>query len=134
MTDKNRTGPHLLSALCRCTDQSLSVEKMAPVLQQIEILAHRGWWDHPAQRNTLPALQRAFAAGLGVETAPRHRPAPTPISPAPPLPGPLTLRTLLEAYAKAGRPGHLALNIKSDGLQSLVHSLLQEFSITRYFL
>jgi hypothetical protein len=41
---------------------------------------------------------------------------------------------MLAVYVQAGRPGTLALNVKADGLQTMVKGLLQEFAIERYFL
>ena len=102
---------------------------------RIEILAHRGWWDRPEERNTLGALARAFAAGMGVETDLRDRAGEIVISHDPPAAGNCqTFRELLELYARAGQPGQLALNIKSDGLQSTVKSLLLQFDVKQYFL
>lgn len=99
----------------------------------VEILAHRGWWKRPAERNTLPALERAFAAGLGVETDVRDCSGELVISHDPPIHGTLLFRKLLEAYVHANQPGYLALNIKADGLQSMVQSMLREFAVENYF-
>jgi len=101
-----------------------------------EILAHRGWWDRSAERNTLAALRRAFDAGLGVETDLRDCAGEIMISHDPPTTSPagLRFRDMLASYASAGRPGTLALNVKADGLQPMVKDLLQEFDIRRYFM
>lgn len=32
------------------------------------IIAHRGLWKHPAERNTLTAFENAFKTGFGIET------------------------------------------------------------------
>ena len=103
-------------------------------MAQVEILAHRGWWQRPAERNTLAALERAFAAGLGVETDVRDCSGEMVVSHDPPIHGMLLFRKLLEAYAKAGQPGYLALNVKADGLQEAVGGLLGEFAVERYFM
>jgi len=103
-------------------------------MAQIELLAHRGWWDRPEDRNTPQALNRAFAAGLGVETDVRDCDGEIVVSHDPPRAGKCqTLRSMLDMYAKAGNPGTLALNVKADGLQAPVRSVLQEFRIPRYF-
>lgn len=102
----------------------------------VEILAHRGWWHQPEERNTLAALERAFAAGLGVETDLRDCAGEIVISHDPPATagGCLTLREMLASYSRAGRPGTLALNVKADGLQGAVKKTLQEFAVTSFFL
>ncbi|HEY4330876.1 MAG TPA: hypothetical protein VGN88_14130 [Phycisphaerae bacterium] len=103
-------------------------------MARIELLAHRGWWNAPAERNTLAVLERAFKEGMGVETDIRDCCGEIVISHDPPMPGSLSLRKVLESYASAGKPGWLALNVKSDGLQNGVQSLLKEFGIDHYFL
>jgi hypothetical protein len=102
---------------------------------RVEILAHRGWWDRPEARNTLPALRRAFDAGLGVETDVRDCAGEILISHDPPAAAAcVRFRDMLAAYAQAGRPGALALNVKADGLQPIVKGLLREFDIQSYFM
>jgi glycerophosphoryl diester phosphodiesterase len=100
----------------------------------IEILAHRGWWEKPEEKNTLAALARAFDAGLGVETDLRDCSGELVVSHDPPIHGTLLFRKLLEAYTKADQPGYLALNVKADGLQPATEALLGEFAIKRYFM
>jgi glycerophosphoryl diester phosphodiesterase len=103
-------------------------------MPRVEILAHRGWWQKPAQKNTLPALERALAAGLGVETDVRDCSGELVVSHDPPFYGVLLFRKLLEARAKCERPGVLALNIKADGLQEMVLEVLREFAVEKFFL
>jgi hypothetical protein len=103
-------------------------------MANVEILAHRGWWRKPEERNTLDALKRAFAAGMGVETDVRDCSGEIVVSHDPPIHGVLLFRKLLEAYAQAGYPGHLALNVKADGMQDAVGAMLREFAVERYFL
>ncbi len=102
----------------------------------VEILAHRGWWERAAERNTLAALERAFAAGLGVETDVRDCAGEIVISHDPPagVGAGMGLRGMLASYVNAGRPGSLALNVKADGLQGMVMGLLREFDIRRGFM
>ena len=35
---------------------------------EMELLAHRGLWQEPAEKNSRIAFERAFQAGFGVET------------------------------------------------------------------
>lgn len=101
---------------------------------KLEILAHRGWWDHLDERNSPQALKRAFAAGLGIETDLRDCAGEIVIAHDPPTPATIRwrLHDLLEAYATAGRPGTLALNIKADGLTTAVMAQLKTFGVDRY--
>jgi hypothetical protein len=98
------------------------------------LLAHRGWWKTPEEKNSETAIRRAFDAGYGVETDLRDHDGQVVISHDPPVgQGHITLDTLLEWYAAAGQPGRLALNIKADGLQRAVADALSRHAITRYF-
>lgn len=86
-------------------------------------LAHRGFWKGTAEKNSRAVLSSAFANGFGVETDIRDLNGQLVISHDIATPPALALSTVLSDYDKAGRPGCLALNIKSDGL---VHALLAE--------
>ena len=105
-------------------------------MPHIELLAHRGWWDKPEQRNSPAAINRAFNAGLGIETDLRDCNSDIVIAHDPTKVGTsyYKFRDLLHDFKDAGQPGTLALNIKADGLQPAVSALLTEFKITRYFL
>jgi glycerophosphoryl diester phosphodiesterase len=100
----------------------------------IEILAHRGWWEKPEEKNTLQALTRAFDAGLGVETDVRDCDGMIAVSHDPPTACSLRFSDLLAAYIQTGQPGVLALNVKADGLQTMVGKLLRDGAVDRYFL
>src|SRR5690349_20512523 len=80
------------------------------------ILAHRGWWLAPHERNTLGAFEKAFAAGHGVELDVRDLNGELVISHDPATTGALSFARVLECYAANGAPGRLAINIKADGL------------------
>ena len=102
------------------------------------ILAHRGWWTTPAEKNSPAALEKAFAAGFGVETDLRDLDGDIVISHDPPrraegTGGPMTLTALLDLYAAYGQPGNLALNIKADGLQAGLEAALASAGVQRYF-
>ena len=80
-------------------------------------------------------MQRAFAAGLGIETDLRDCAGEIVIVHDPPTPASIRwrLHDLPEAYAKAGRPGTLALNIKADGSTTAVMAQSKTFVVERYF-
>lgn len=98
------------------------------------ILAHRGHWTLPAQKNTLEALERAFAGGYGVETDIRDLEGTLVISHDPPrTDNILTADRLFATYARMRASGWLALNIKSDGLASQLQALLDHYEIQNAF-
>lgn len=85
------------------------------------ILAHRGFWNDPASRNSRAALSLAIDNGFGVETDLRDSGMRLWIShdPVPERGGLPAERFLADWGQTAGAP-RLALNIKSDGLQTLI--------------
>lgn len=85
----------------------------------MQILAHRGWWTDPAEKNSEVAFRRAFAAGFGIETDVRDQNGELKISHDMPVGDDLmTLSRLLEIWAEYPGAGTIALNIKADGLQA----------------
>jgi hypothetical protein len=96
-------------------------------------IAHRGIWTRPDEQNTELALRRSFEAGFGVETDLRDLGGQLVISHDPPGRDALPARRLFELHAEADRSLPLALNIKADGLQAMVAALVEEFSVTNYF-
>ena len=99
------------------------------------ILAHRGWWTDPAEKNSEAALRRALDAGFGIETDIRDHDGAVVVSHDPPRGGGhIALDMLLAWYAEAGQPGRLALNVKADGLQKEVADGLARHGIVRAFL
>lgn len=98
------------------------------------ILAHRGWWEDAAEKNSEQALRRAFDAGFGVETDLRDHDGEIVVSHDPPTGGRhITLDQLLAWYARAGEPGRLALNVKADGLQQGMADGLVRHGISHAF-
>ena len=92
----------------------------------IELLAHRGHWLEPGQKNTLEAFERAFAAGHGVELDVRDQNGVLVVSHDCPVGPCLSFEITLAAYVRAGAPGRLAINIKADGLAGRLTRLLVE--------
>ncbi|MCG8650242.1 MAG: hypothetical protein MI861_10430 [Pirellulales bacterium] len=102
----------------------------------VELLAHRGLWKQPDQRNSIAALRRGLEMGFGLETDLRDQHGQVVISHDPPAgegADCLSLRGLCELYRDAGSTATLALNIKSDGLAAQVNSTLEQFQIRNYF-
>lgn len=102
---------------------------------EMERLAHRGWWKTAEEKNSRVALERALAAGFGVETDLRDRSGEIVISHDPPGPNSpeLSFEQLLATYRRLDAKGTLALNIKSDGLAGEVLRLLQAYDLPPYF-
>jgi hypothetical protein len=97
------------------------------------ILAHRGLWIDPSQKNTRAAFQAAFLQGFGLETDIRDQDGRLVISHDPPTGDTMSFEDLLALYGKYGRPGQLAINIKADGLSRLVSEALDARGITNAF-
>ncbi|MEM6472199.1 MAG: hypothetical protein AAF802_21735 [Planctomycetota bacterium] len=101
---------------------------------EIERLAHRGFWREPEEKNTRIAFKRAFDSGFGIETDVRDQSGVPVISHDPPCGDvELTFADFLTVYRQSGALGTLALNIKSDGLTSMIVDLLEQNSIPDYF-
>lgn len=88
------------------------------------ILAHRGLWEEPAEKNSLEALFRALGEGFGIETDIRDLNGQLVISHDPPLADALPLAAFLDAYCRVPVLGPLALNVKADGLQGMLAEAL----------
>ncbi|WP_448192911.1 glycerophosphodiester phosphodiesterase family protein [Azospirillum sp. sgz301742] len=97
------------------------------------VLAHRGWWTRPEERNTLPAFERALEAGFGLELDVRDQDGRLVVSHDPPVGGTLDFATLLASFDRFRRPGPLAINIKSDGLQPALAEMLKPLAPHDYF-
>lgn len=94
------------------------------------ILAHRGMWTAPAEKNTAGALSLAWANGYGIETDIRDHDGVLVISHDPPTgTALLTADELFRRYKDLGAGTTLALNIKADGLQDRLAELLIRHAI-----
>lgn len=98
----------------------------------MRIISHRGWWHDPAEKNTMAAFERSFAAGYGTETDVRDLDGQLVISHDMPRQGTaLPLLPVLEMAHNHGVP--LAINIKADGLSEALRSQLQGFAGLDWF-
>ncbi len=98
------------------------------------ILSHRGYWKSPAEKNSVEAFERSFAAGFGTETDFRDLSGELVVSHDPPRGGCLTVENLLKIHARINPRLPLAINIKADGLQALLKASLQKHRLQNYFL
>ena len=94
------------------------------------ILAHRGWWLDPSEKNSPLALERALEAGFGIETDFRDLDGRVVISHDPARLDD-DLRDAEWVFRLSGRfggAGRIAMNIKADGLQD---ALLEALSVSK---
>lgn len=105
-------------------------------MDRCNILAHRGLWSAPEDRNTRAALRAALKLGFGLETDLRDSAGQLYVSHDPvSAPGTLTANELFADYTALAASGRLALNVKADGLQGRIATALREAEIpaSRYF-
>lgn len=86
----------------------------------MRLVAHRGLWSASVPKNSVQALELAFAAGFGVETDLRDDDGCVVISHDPPRGDAMPMSDLLDLHDSYGRHLPLALNIKADGLVPLL--------------
>ena len=100
-------------------------------LQPSSILAHRGWFLDPVEKNSAVALERAIQGGFGIETDLRDLNGRLVISHDPPRDSPklLDLGWLFELIHASGNKGRIALNIKADGLLPLLVPVQQALGV-----
>ena len=103
------------------------------------IIAHRGWWEAPEEKNTQQAFVKALQAGFGIETDIRDLDGQLVIAHDMPIlsGNPMPVARFFELYnqhtASLAVPPVLALNIKCDGLTAALKQLLEAYSIQQYF-
>lgn len=99
----------------------------------MNIIAHRGFWKTDSEKNTLVALQRAIENEFGFETDFRDCGGKILISHNPPKGNEIEADKVFKMYNQCHSDKPLALNIKADGLQDAMKSLLEKYSIKNYF-
>jgi hypothetical protein len=99
----------------------------------MKILSHRGMWTNHNEKNSIEAFRKAFSFGFGVETDIRDFNKELVISHDMPTSESLLFSTFLEIYLEYDKGLTLALNIKSDGLQSLILQMLKNYDVENYF-
>jgi len=99
----------------------------------MEIIAHRGLWEDPHEKNSLSAFKKALDHGFGIETDVRDFGQKLTISHDIPDPSSLTLEHFLSVVSEKNANVTLALNIKSDGLQTLLKKHGELKSIKHFY-
>lgn len=100
----------------------------------MKIIAHRGFWKTEAEKNSMVALKRAIENGYGFETDFRDCAGKVVISHNPPIGNEITADEVFKMYAESKSNEPLALDIKADGLQDMMITLLKKYDITNYFM
>ncbi|MBB4008447.1 PI-PLC domain-containing protein [Allorhizobium taibaishanense] len=100
----------------------------------MKILAHRGWWLEPTEKNSETAFRRAFENGFGVETDTRDQNGVLKIAHDMPVGDDvMDLDYFLALHKSYAGSGTIAMNIKADGLQTLLRSALDKVGISDLF-
>lgn len=92
----------------------------------MEVLSHRGYWQTADEKNELVAFARSFSLGFGTETDVRDHDGRLVIAHDAPTGEPLEFSSYLASLtAHARRPLPQAINIKADGLASLLANAMK---------
>ena len=97
------------------------------------IIAHRGYWSLKNESNSEMSFKNSFQMGFGVETDIRDYKGNLVISHDIPSKDSMLVQSFFDLYNSHGNNTVLALNIKSDGLQSKLNSMLNNYNIKNYF-
>lgn len=100
----------------------------------MQILSHRGYWKSPEEKNLPVAFDRSFKLGFGTETDIRDLDTKLVISHDMAPAGCLTAAEMLTIHRQHDPKLPLALNVKSDGLQQALKSLLEAYEVENYFI
>lgn len=100
----------------------------------LRIISHRGYWKAPEEKNTVAAFNASFALSRGTETDFRDFNQRLVISHDPPTDGCLAADWVLSEFSGLPEDALLAINIKADGLQTMLSMALAEHEIKNYFL
>ena len=97
----------------------------------MEIIAHRGYWKEKEEKNSLESFRRAKACNFGTETDFRDYGRKLKISHDMPGEESLNAEEFFSLYQDTELT--LAINIKADGLQSLIKDFVEKYRIKHYF-
>lgn len=99
----------------------------------MQIIAHRGFWLDPSEKNTSIAFARALENGFGIETDFRDLNGELVVSHDLPGDDAIPIREFIKIYTAACKDALMALNIKADGLQVLVRKMVEDAGMQNYF-
>lgn len=96
-------------------------------------LSHRGYWKELSEKNRTIAFERSFKLGFGTETDIRDYKGELVISHDIADENSISASDFFAIYNRFDEALPLALNIKSDGLQAKLKTLLVKYKIENYF-
>lgn len=99
----------------------------------MEILAHRGFWGVPREKNTPMALRKALESGFGFESDIRDFKGDLVISHDIANETCQKVEEIFQWLTAVGDQYCFAINIKADGLINLLIPLLEKYCIANYF-
>lgn len=99
----------------------------------MQIIAHRGFWIEESEKNTSESFIRALEYGFGIETDFRDLNGQLVVSHDLPVEGVMTVDEFVDIYINKPVSAPMALNIKSDGLYSLIKDLIAKSCMANYF-
>ena len=102
-------------------------------MSKMNIISHRGYWKEKNEQNTLASFKKSFQSGFGVETDIRDSQNELVISHDIASGDDLLLKDFFELYSEVGDNLPLAINVKSDGLQDRLLTLLKNYNVHNYF-
>ena len=102
-------------------------------MSKMKIIAHRGYWLKPKEKNTALAFRRALEHDFGIETDFRDLNGVLVVSHDPPTAGAMLSYEFIEIYKQYPTPSPLALNIKADGLHSQINEFCIKANLKNYF-
>ena len=100
----------------------------------MKIIAHRGYWIDPLEKNTRIAFSRALEYGFGIETDFRDLNGQLVISHDLPLDGAMKLDEFINLYKASKASTPLAFNVKADNLSTLIKHVILRSDISNYFM
>lgn len=100
----------------------------------MKIIAHRGMWSQPQEKNTLFAFKQALEHGFGIETDFRDRDGRLVISHDLPDEKSLDAQIFFDLCNQYPKTDPHAINVKADGLQALLANHLKGRSFEQYFI
>lgn len=97
------------------------------------VISHRGLWQNASEKNTRIAFERSFAEGFGTETDVRDHRGRLVIAHDVPTDDeePILFEDFLQLAQGLKQP--LAINIKSDGLATMVREVMAKHGTTDWF-
>lgn len=99
----------------------------------MKIIAHRGWWLNSSEKNSHKAFINALSNGFGIETDIRDLAGKLVIAHDCPSGNEMLFQDFLALCTNYPNASPHALNIKSDGLSSLVAKEVRESEIKDFF-